>query len=122
MNRTVFVVIALNIMAFVAKGQQTPFFVGSTLEDNGAQGDDDVNTWNYKGYIFRTVTPGVARPLNHTFIYKKGLRGLTLIENEALFGINKDKVTSMINNKLKMTFLLQKKKTHHVLKSFLQLT
>jgi hypothetical protein len=88
---------------------QLPVFMGTTYEDSGAMGDDQIDTWKYKSYIFKTITPGIARPIIFTEIYAIKQKELKQVKNNKLFGENVQRVMDMVNSKMKIDFLAQKK-------------
>jgi hypothetical protein len=88
---------------------QLPVFMGTTYEDSGAMGDDQIDTWKYKSYIFKTITPGIARPIIFTELYVFKEEELKQVKNNKLFGENVHRVMEMVNSKLEIDFLTQKK-------------
>ena len=98
--------------------QQVPVFKGTTYENNGAMGDDQIDTWNYKGYIFKTITPGIARPIITTSVFKQRNGELSEIKNHELFVNNVSKITEIVNSKLKSEYISQQKEDPKCYKEF----
>lgn len=118
MKKLSLLVITISLLSLNTKAQEVPVFKGTTYEDNGGMGKDEIKTWNYKGYIFISNTPGIARPFTTTTIYKKNLGELSEIKNNELFTNNLDTITEIVNSKLNSEFKSQKKEDPKCYKEF----
>ena len=118
MKKIFFLAISISFLSVYTIAQQTPIFKGTIYENNGGMGDDQIDTWTYKGFIFKTITPGIARPIITTNIYKNRPSGMSQIKNNELFGNNVMKVTEIVNSKLKIEFTAQKKENPKCYKEF----
>jgi hypothetical protein len=118
MKKLYFTSILISFFSLNTIAQQVPVFIGTTYENTGAMGADQIQTWNYKGYVFITSTPGIARPVSTTCVYKKSSNGLAKIKNNELFGKNVPAVIEIVNSKLKSAFSPQKKEDPKCYKEF----
>jgi hypothetical protein len=118
MKKLFLLALTISLATVNIKAQQTPVFKGTTYENNGGMGKDQIDTWNYKGYVFETVTPGIARPITTTNIYKTRGKELSPIKNNELFGNNVSKITEIVNSRLKSEFNSQKKENPKCFKEF----
>lgn len=118
MKKLFLTTISISFMVINTIAQQTPVFVGRTYVDNGGMGRDEIDKWKYKGYVFITSTPGVARPITTTSVYKYSNNELTMIRNSELFGKNNTKIIELVNSKLKSEFSLQKMENSNCYKEF----
>ena len=100
-------IILFHLIVFKSFSQTKPLFIGTKSVNNGGMGPDQVDTWNYKGFVFKTITPGIARPIVYTEIYIKGKNGLKKINNTDLFGNNISTVSEMVNSKLSYVYSSQ---------------
>lgn len=101
--------IALLLLSFYVStinvsGQDKPVFLGTSYEVSGSMGEDQIDTWKYRCFVFKTITPGIARPITVTQIYKEWNGKLSQIKNNQMFGANVEKITAMVNEKLKFEF------------------
>jgi hypothetical protein len=101
--------ILLILIALSLRAQPVPVFEGTTYENGGAMGDDQTDTWSYKGFVFVTITPGISRPTITTKIYAQNGEERSLIRNNELFGRNVSVITEMVNSKLQSEFIAQKR-------------
>ena len=118
MKKIFLLAITIGLMSLNVNAQQFPVFKGTTYENTGAMGDDQIDTWNYKGYVFKTITPGIARPIITTSVYRQRGGELLNTKNTELFGNNISKITEIVNSKLKSEFISPKKEDPTCYKEF----
>jgi hypothetical protein len=118
MKKIFFLTFVLTYISFNLKAQEKPIFKGTTYEDNGGMGSDQIDVWKYKGYVFKTITPGIARPIVTTNLFKMVNGKLVQIKNNELFGSNVFSVIELINSKLEKEFATQKKEDPLCFKEF----
>ena len=118
MKKLFLLAISISLISLNINAQQVPVFKGTTYENNGAMGDDQIDTWNYKGYIFKTITPGIARPITTTSVFKQRNGELSEIKNHELFINNTSKITEIVNSKLKSEYISQQKEDQKCYKEF----
>jgi hypothetical protein len=118
LNKVLYLTVCLLLWSFLARPQEHAFFLGTTYKDSGAMGEDEIQTWKYRNFLFMTITPGVARPLPYSKIEKEVNGTKTELKNNQLFGANYLKVLEIINAKLETEFNNQKKKEPLCFKEF----
>ena len=118
MKKIFLIVITISLVSINVMAQQFPVFKGTTYENNGAMGDDQIDAWNYKGYVFETVTPGIARPITNTRVYRQRGGELSYVKNHELFVNNVSKITEIVNSKLKSEYISQQKEDPKCYKEF----
>jgi hypothetical protein len=118
MKKIFLLAISISLQTLNINAQQVPVFEGTIYENNEAMSDDQIDTWNYKGYIFKTITPGIARPVITTSVYEQRSGELSEIKNHELFVNNVSKITEIVNSKLKSEYISQQKEDPKCYKEF----
>ena len=108
MKGYILLLLLMNCFVFNSISQKTPIFVGTKYIKNNSMTKDQVDIWNYKGFVFKTITPGIARPVIYTEIYNKGKNGQKLVKNVDLFGENNITVIEMVNSALLDEYSIQR--------------